>query len=181
MFRPGELVLVRNKAVEQSADRKHHPCYLGPFQVIRQTKGGSYVLSELDGAVWRQGVAAFRLLPYISREQVEELNWAEDDDEDLDMEDGDIPEELMEWEDEEDGSSRPVPLLRALPWGDFRPARPSLAANAALPIPAAVGPRFSTGFLLVGAIFFSPIFFSPKLSTDLIVINDGFVLLPRLA
>lgn len=64
---PGSLVLVRNKEIEYSLDRKHKPRYLGPFEVERQTRGGSYVLKELDGTIWRQGVAAFRLVPYISR------------------------------------------------------------------------------------------------------------------
>jgi hypothetical protein len=36
--------------------------------VDRRTKGGSYVLREMDGTILRQGVAAFRLYPYISRD-----------------------------------------------------------------------------------------------------------------
>ena len=103
VYSPGELVLVRNKAVEQSADRKHKPRYLGPFIVIRQTKGGSYVLSELDGAVWRQGVAAFRLLPFISREQVEELNWMEDDE--MEDQDQDRMDDTEAWNEEEESES----------------------------------------------------------------------------
>jgi len=35
--------------------------------VDRRTKGGSYVLKEMDGTFLRQGVAAFRLYPYIGR------------------------------------------------------------------------------------------------------------------
>jgi hypothetical protein len=47
--------------------RKTKPRYLGPYEVIRQTKGGSYILAEMDGHVMRQAYAAFRLLPYITR------------------------------------------------------------------------------------------------------------------
>ena len=97
VYDPGDLVLVHNKAIEMSADRKHKPRYLGPYQVIRKTKGGSYVVAELDGAIWRQGIAAYRLLPYVSREQVEELNWTGDDE---DSEDGDL--ESDEWGVDED-------------------------------------------------------------------------------
>lgn len=79
IYQQGELILVRNKAVENSADRKQYPRYLGPYQVIRQTKGGSYIVAELDGAVWRKGVAVFRLLPFVSRDQLEELNMMEDE------------------------------------------------------------------------------------------------------
>ena len=64
----GALVLVRNTTVEKSMNRKSKPRYLGPFEVVRRTKGGSYVLKELDGSIWSQKVAAFRLLPYILRD-----------------------------------------------------------------------------------------------------------------
>jgi hypothetical protein len=37
------------------------------MRLNRRTKGGSYVLKELDGSILKQGVAAFRLLPYVSR------------------------------------------------------------------------------------------------------------------
>ena len=67
VFEPGDLVLLRNSRVEQEANRKSKPRYLGPYKIVRRTRGGSYVLQELDGAYWRQTVAAFRLLPYITR------------------------------------------------------------------------------------------------------------------
>jgi hypothetical protein len=35
--------------------------------VVRRTRGGSYVLQELDGTTMMEGAAAFRLLPYVSR------------------------------------------------------------------------------------------------------------------
>ena len=67
-YQSGDLVLVRNSRVEKELDRKTKPRYLGPFEVVRRTKGGSYVLKELDGTQSRRGVAAFRLLPYHSRD-----------------------------------------------------------------------------------------------------------------
>ncbi len=39
--------------------------------VIRQTKGGSYVIREVDGAISRKGIAVFRLIPYITREELQ--------------------------------------------------------------------------------------------------------------
>jgi hypothetical protein len=37
--------------------------------VLRKNRGGAYVLQELDGSVLKNGaVAAFRLLPYITRD-----------------------------------------------------------------------------------------------------------------
>ena len=66
-YTPGTLVLVRNNTIEKSMNRKHKPRYNGPYEVVRRTTGGSYILQELDGTVWRQGIAAFRIIPYISR------------------------------------------------------------------------------------------------------------------
>jgi len=68
VFQPGDLVLVRNTRVEKELNRKTKPRYLGPFEVVRQTKGGSYVVRELDGSTRSQGVAAFRMLPYYPRD-----------------------------------------------------------------------------------------------------------------
>jgi hypothetical protein len=67
IYQPGQLVLVRNLRIEMEHGRKTKPRYLGPYEVARKTKGGSYILKELDGHIRRQGCAAFRLLPYITR------------------------------------------------------------------------------------------------------------------
>ena len=66
-YKPGELVLVRNTAVEMSHNRKSKPHYLGPYEVYKETEGGNYKLKELDGTALRYTYAAFRLLPYITR------------------------------------------------------------------------------------------------------------------
>jgi hypothetical protein len=67
VYKPGDLVLIRNTPVEKELNRKTKPRYIGPYEVDRRTKGGSYVLKEMDGTILRQGVAAFRLYPYIER------------------------------------------------------------------------------------------------------------------
>ena len=48
---------------------------MGPYEVVRKTKGGSYVLKDINGVVYRRGVSSTRLIPYISRntENFEEL------------------------------------------------------------------------------------------------------------
>ena len=68
-FKPGALVLVRNSAVEMELDRKSKPRYLGPMLVVRRTRGGAYILAELDGATSKLRYAAFRLVPYYPRTQ----------------------------------------------------------------------------------------------------------------
>ncbi len=69
-FQPGSLVLVRNKAVETSHSRKQEPRYLGPYAVVKRTGGGSYFLTELDGALCKRPFAAFRLVPYFPRSKL---------------------------------------------------------------------------------------------------------------
>jgi hypothetical protein len=41
--------------------------YLGPMIILRRTKGGAYILLELDGVVVKMHYAAFHLIPYPSR------------------------------------------------------------------------------------------------------------------
>ena len=67
-YSPGTLVLVRHSAIEKELDRKSKPRYLGPYEIVRlRHNQTSYVLKELDGTVLQKSVAAFRIIPYISR------------------------------------------------------------------------------------------------------------------
>ena len=74
-YKSGELVLVRNSAIEVSHNRKHQPRYLGPYEIDKKTSEKSYALKDLDGTPFRQRTATFRLLPYISqRHQFMQIN-----------------------------------------------------------------------------------------------------------
>ena len=69
-YEPDSLVLIRNNPIENSVsiERKTANRYMGPYRVIRQTQGGSYILEEMDGSLLRHHVAAFRLIPYVLRQ-----------------------------------------------------------------------------------------------------------------
>ncbi|KAJ6492183.1 hypothetical protein C8R45DRAFT_1096211 [Mycena sanguinolenta] len=90
-YKPGELVLVRSVKLETtySSTSKTADRYKGPYEVERKNKGGAYVLKELDGTPLKgRAAAAFRLLPYITRDHwFMKTGWmGEDEDEDLSTE-----------------------------------------------------------------------------------------------
>jgi hypothetical protein len=76
-FQRGDLVLVRNTAIEKALNRKMRPRYVGPLVVISRNKGGAYILCELDGATWDRPVAAFRVIPYFARKSLTVPNLSE--------------------------------------------------------------------------------------------------------
>ena len=74
-YKPGALVLIRNNPIENSVsiERKTADRYMGPYRIIRQTQGGSYILEEMDGTILRHHVAAYRLVPYLLREELDSV------------------------------------------------------------------------------------------------------------
>jgi len=71
-YKPGSLVLVRNSRLEVTLNKfKIEPRYLGPYEVVKRTSKGNYILKELDGALHSEPYAGFRLITYITRDDPE--------------------------------------------------------------------------------------------------------------
>ena len=70
-FKLGNLILIRNTTIEKSLNRKMHVRYLSPLIVISQNKGGGYIISELNGSVFDHPIAAFRVIPYFTRQHMD--------------------------------------------------------------------------------------------------------------
>ena len=66
-FDVGLLVLVCNSHIKKELNHKTKPCFLGPMVVVHHTKGGAYILAELNGAISRLRYAAFHIIPYLAR------------------------------------------------------------------------------------------------------------------
>lgn len=69
-FKKGDLVLVRNTAIEKSLNRKMRSRYIGPLVIISRNKGGAYIICELNGSVFDRPIAAFRVIPYFARKSI---------------------------------------------------------------------------------------------------------------
>ena len=67
-FKPGSLVVIRNSKFNKTLSDKTKPRYFGPMVVIKRTKGGSYVLGEMDGSLSKLHFATFHLFPYQLRD-----------------------------------------------------------------------------------------------------------------
>ena len=69
-FKLGDLVLIRNTAIEKSLNCKMCVRYLGPLTIISQNRGGAYIVSELNSSVFDRPIAAFQVIPYFACQHI---------------------------------------------------------------------------------------------------------------
>ncbi|KNZ72132.1 hypothetical protein J132_04413, partial [Termitomyces sp. J132] len=69
-FKPLDLVLVKNMITESLLSAKMLLWFHGPMVVLMRTQEGNYVVAEMDGTVWQERVAAFRVVPYCTRKRL---------------------------------------------------------------------------------------------------------------
>jgi len=110
-FKPGDIVLIRNTRIEKSLDKKAKFRYLGPMVVVRKTKGGSYLVCELNGAMYPGKVGRFRVIPYEQRRKIE---LTEDVEKLIDMGKEELDKLAAELEDQDEM------LGKDLQFGDMR-------------------------------------------------------------
>ena len=58
-FKLGNLVLIRNTAIEKALNCKMQPCYLEPLIITSRNKGGTSIVLELDSSVSNWPIVAF--------------------------------------------------------------------------------------------------------------------------
>ena len=66
-FKPGRLVLIRDKRLDNDFDKKFLPRYNGPYIIISRRPNGPYCVAELDGTVSKLRIAASRVVPFHHR------------------------------------------------------------------------------------------------------------------
>ena len=70
LFEPGDLVMIRNTSVEDSMNRRNKDRWKGPMVIVRRTKGGSYIVCEMNGAVLQRKIGRFRVVPFAQRHKI---------------------------------------------------------------------------------------------------------------
>ncbi|KAF8310922.1 uncharacterized protein EI90DRAFT_3138967 [Cantharellus anzutake] len=63
-YKPGEFVLVSNEHIKLQHDMKGQPRWFGPYIIVKRLQSGTFVLQELDGAVFKRPVAGKRIKSY---------------------------------------------------------------------------------------------------------------------
>jgi hypothetical protein len=70
-FKSGDLILVRNTAIEKALNKKMRLRYFGPMVVVSRNRGGAYIICDLDGTLAHAPIAAFRVVPYFARKHLD--------------------------------------------------------------------------------------------------------------
>ena len=69
-FVPRSLVPLKNMWYDKVLRQKMKACYLGSLVVLSRSKGGTYIICELNSSVHHHSNAAFHLIPYLAHTHI---------------------------------------------------------------------------------------------------------------
>jgi len=101
-LKPGDLVLVYNKALETQWGNLFKHKWNGPYRIVKQVKKGPYVIAELDGTILARTFAASHIKKFYPRGEMEEEDGEELTEEEMAEEIGEGQEEEEEDQEEEE-------------------------------------------------------------------------------
>ena len=81
-LKPGEMILIYNKSLEDQWGKLFANRWNGPFKVKKQLPGGSYIVEELDGVELKRAYAASHIKRFYPRgRNLEDIQQDEEQDE----------------------------------------------------------------------------------------------------
>ena len=70
-FNKGNLVLIRNTAIEKALNKKMQPRYFGPMVIVSCNHGSAYIICDLNGTLAHALIAAFQIILYFACEHLD--------------------------------------------------------------------------------------------------------------
>ena len=70
-FNKGDLVLMRNTAIEKALNKKMRPRYFRPIVIVSHNCSSTYIICDLDSTLAHAPIVAFQIVPYFTHEHLD--------------------------------------------------------------------------------------------------------------